>query len=151
MLNELIKLKKQSTAIYPNRIKDKEKVESLLQLWEFGTPNVLFLTKSKSPVFKGYVRVVYGDHGPYVEFELTNLISKNIIRKFNNVVSNGSYYEWLTIADDSGIKIYYQLRDVHNLPNPPHPGYHGNRKEGYADYRPNYYYVSPYEMIIVKG
>lgn len=138
-----------ATAIYPNRLLAKKKVERLFGLGEFGDDTTLFYTKNESQLFKGYVRIVYGDHGPYVEFSVDNLICEPI-KKFNRPTPEHVYYEWQTLDDGSDVKIYWQLRDVKNLPNAPAGGYKGNRPEGYADYRPNMYYVSPYEMIIQK-
>ena len=137
----------ETTAKYPNRIKDKKKIETLYNLEEFGDSCREFFSLSGTLIAIGYNRVVYGDHGPYVEFEESNFKS-NLDRKFNNQVPLDAYYEWLTIKDGSEIKIYRQIRDVHDLPNPPSPGYKGNREEGYADYVPGKYYISPYEMKI---
>lgn len=134
-----------TTAIYPNRIKDKKKVEEELGLKEFGDETTEFYTTKFTKIFVGYDRIVYGDHGPYVEFDPRHLVGK-IVNKFPTKVPEGSYYEWKTVLDYSGIKIYWQLRDVKNLKNPPKGGYRGNRKEGYADYLPEKYYVDPYEL-----
>ena len=142
---DIIAKKKTSTAIYPNRIKDKETVERKYQIWEFGNESTVFFTLRDTPIFKGYTRIVYGDHGPYVEFKPDHAIVE-FVRKFNNTVPEGSYYEWMTVNDESDIKIYRQLRDVKNLPNPPSGGFRGNRVEGYADYIPGMYYVSPKEL-----
>lgn len=61
-----------------------------------------------------------------------------------------AYYEWLEPVDGSGVKIYDQRRDVSELPNPPPGGFRGNRPEGYADYRPGYTYVSPWELHVPR-
>lgn len=39
-----------------------------LGLREEGRPNTLFWTPKKTLIAHGYLRVVYGDHGPYIEF-----------------------------------------------------------------------------------
>lgn len=135
----------ETTAKYPNRIKDRKKIETLYSLEEFGDTSREFFSFGNTLIAIGYTRVVYGDHGPYVEFEKSNFVV-DLIPKFNNSCPLDAYYEWMTVKDSSDIKIYRQLRDVRNLPNPPSPGYKGNRKEGYADYLPGKYYVSPYEM-----
>ena len=146
-LKYLSRLKK-STATYPNRIKDRKKIESVFGLQEFGDTSKHFRSLNGTLLASQYNRVVYGDHGPYVEFELDHFCVE-LIQKFNNAIPFDAYYEWMTIADESDIKIYRQLRDVKNLSNPPNPGYKGNRTEGYADYIPGKYYISPYEMKIV--
>ena len=53
----------QSTAIYPNRRRDKERVERLWGLPEHGESPALFYTHNGSLFAHGYTRVVYGDHG----------------------------------------------------------------------------------------
>lgn len=138
-----------TTAIYPNRIQDKQKVETELQLSEFGDFTTHFLSKLGTLLFVGYVRIVYGDHGPYVEFD-RNHISNYFRPKFNRVPPPQAYYEWLVPYDGSGCKIYYQLRDVKHLKNPPPDGFKGNRTKGYADYIPGMFYVSPYDFLIMK-
>lgn len=146
-LESIQKAERETTARYPNRIKDRKKVETLYSLPEFGSADQSFLTSSGTKIAVGYVRVVYGDHGPYVEFELSNFKCE-LKSKFNRTVPVDAYYEWMTVNDDSDIKIYRQLRDVKDLPNPPSPGFRGNRSEGYADYLPGKYYISPYDMRI---
>ena len=58
-----------TTAIYPNRIEDKQKVESLKGWKEEGDDKVVFYTRLGYLFAIGYKRIVYGDHGPYIEFE----------------------------------------------------------------------------------
>ena len=139
--------KLETTAKYPNRLKDKKKIETLYSLEEFGNQNREFFTSKNTLIAIGYNRIVYGDHGPYIEFELSNF-KVELIRKFNNSPPNDAYYEWMIVNDNSETKIYRQLRDVNNLPNPPPTGFRGNRIEGYADYLPGKYYISPFELVI---
>jgi hypothetical protein len=135
-----------STAIYPNRIKDKKFVESELGLSEFGDDSTEFFTSKFTKIFKGYSRIVYGDHGPYVEFLEEHLLG-NVVNKFSTMTPPDSYYEWRTVRDGSDVKIYFQLRDVKLLKNPPKGGRRGNRKEGYADYVPGRFYINPFELL----
>ena len=46
--------------------------------------------------------------------------------------------------------LYEQRYTVRNLSNPPRGehSFQGNRVEGYADYRPGRFYISPYEIKI---
>ena len=79
---------------------------------------------------------------------------KNPISMFRYILSSighrppDAYYEWMWFPADSRIKVYRQLRTVRDLPNPPSPGFKGNRVEGYADYLPGKYYISPHELWI---
>lgn len=135
-----------STAIYPNRIKDKEELESLTDLKEDGNPTMLFSTKDgKLPLAQGYIRIVYGDHGPYLEF-----LKEQIFWAHWNLIRSGiGYYDiWHPIGEISPV-LYDQRRTVANLKNPPKGprSFKGNREEGYADYRMGRLYLSPYEVI----
>lgn len=139
--------KKQTTAIYPNRQRDKARVETVTGLKEFGNDSFVFRSKYGNVLFIGYRRVVYGDHGPYIEFEPSHAVDE-FQRKFNTLPPKNAFYEWLIPSDGSGTKIYLQLRDVKNLKNPPKGGFVGNRQEGYADYIPGMYYVSPFDIVV---
>lgn len=134
-----------STAIYSNRIEDKNKVESKTGLSEFGNQTTKFYTASGSLFAEGYTRVVYGDHGPYIEFD-TASIKCPLYRKFGQAPKPDAYYDWLETDTPNELKAYYQLKTVHNLKNPPPGGFKGNRDEGYADYKIGFVYVSPFEL-----
>lgn len=134
-----------TTAIYPNRIIDKDKVERLYKLNEHGDNTTEFFTKKGTLIAKGYTRIVYGDHGPYIEFDKKNIIA-SLISKFSSPPPPTSYYEWFTIKDGSFIKIYDQLKDVKSIPFAPKGGHREYRKEGYADYKPGMIYISPFEI-----
>lgn len=157
-----------TTAIYPNRWADKHFVEHVLRIpevpldpefplwgWEqniFKNPNGGELIN----LLRGYHRVVYGDHGPYVEFSLFHLMAPltygNSTKLFEEAKCEKDvdfYYYWLeTIPRTS--KIYYQLKDVSNMPNAPErpdglPSQF-NRPEGYADYKVGMYYISAFDL-----
>lgn len=134
-----------STARYPNRLRDRRRVEAAFDLPEKGNPSTVFCTPAGTLFAQGYVRVVYGDHGPYIEFEKSQVCA-GLRRKFNREPPADAYYDWLEPVDGSGVKVYDQRRDVKQLANPPAGGYRGNRAEGYADYRPGFIYVSPWEL-----
>jgi hypothetical protein len=135
----------QSTAIYPNRKKDKKKVEAKLNLREFGRPTTAFYTPSGVLFAVGYNRVVYGDHGPYVEFDRAQ-IKAELRARYKKSVQPEHYYEWLTPYTDKAMKVYDQKRTVQHMKNPPKGGFRGNRAEGYADYKIGKVYVSPYDF-----
>lgn len=87
-----------------------------------------------SLICNNFDRIVIGDYGAYVEFtseqankELFIIAPRQEYRlqpKYSNVK-----YIWLTIDDKSEVKIYYQKHPV-----------------AYADYKPQKYYVSVYEV-----
>lgn len=135
-----------TTAIYQNRQIDKNKVEQLLGLPEFGNEETFFYTSNCTVFAKGYVRIVYGDHGPYVEFRKDQIFCE-LIKKFGDKeLPPKAFYEWLIPLDGSNMKVYDQRRTVLNLKNPPPGGFNGNRQEGYADYIVGMIYVSPWEL-----
>lgn len=147
-----------STAIYLNRQLDKEELEGKLHLPERGNGYTKFYIPN-GPLFAvGYERIVYGDHGPYIEFK-QGQIQLVLISKFNNQVDYNHlpkeedckyYYFWLYPDNHEEVKVYLQLKPVTNLPNAPkrEDGRYSrlNRKEGYADYKRGLFYVSPYEL-----
>ena len=91
-------------------------------------------TINGSLICKNFDRIVIGDYGAYIEFssdqankDLFAIASGQEYRlepRYNNVK-----YIWLTIDDGSQVKIYYQKNTV-----------------SYADYKPQKYYVSVYEV-----
>lgn len=151
----------QTTAIYDNRLLDKQKVEQITSLQEEGDDETMFYTSS-GLFAKGYTRIVYGDHGPYIEFDKKHIKHK-LRSKFNNSVDYNNlpgldhkyYYFWLYPEGNPEIKVYLQIKPVHNLPNAPRreDGMKSNfnRVEGYADYKRGYFYVDPYVLQIKKA
>lgn len=84
-----------------------------------------------------YNRIVIGDYGAYVEFMPEDVIHQNIVvkkgqeyRDTDSRYSGNVKFSWLTLTDNSDIKIYYQKKPV-----------------AYADYVPGRYYVSVYECV----
>lgn len=142
-----------TTAIYHNRQADKSSVEALFHLPEFGdTVTEFYLQRDLFAI--GYVRVVYGDHGPYVEF-LKDQIKLALASRFGNSLDilpteedSPYYYYWLYPVGHAAIKVYWQIKPVTDMPNAPRreDGKESafNRKEGYADYKRGMYYVDPY-------
>jgi hypothetical protein len=149
-----------STAIYPNRLEDKEKLETSLLIKEEGDVSTAFYLPDNSLFSIGYERIVYGDHGPYIEFA-HNHIKCKMFSRFGNVINRKElpkeskyYYYWLYPQNNYDIKVYLQIKPVHDLPNAPKrlDGKQSsfNRKEGYADYKRGYFYVDPYVLTIKK-
>lgn len=141
-----------TTAIYPNRLEDKERVERIWGWDEMGNDTTEFRLRSGTLLAVGYNRIVYGDHGPYVEFQPKH-IAIRCVRKFNGPEKPGIYYRWCYPAHHPGVKVYYRLRDVKNMPNAPKrqdgKPHQFNRPigEGYADYRVGCIYLAPEEFI----
>lgn len=149
----------ETTAIYPNRLEDKQMLEESIGLSEEGNAETEFYNKDGIIIAKGYARIVYGDHGPYVEFERQHIKCK-MYSKFSNTVDYRNlpdlnykyYYFWLYPDGDSDLKIYLQIKPVSNLGNAPKRAdgkkSDFNRKEGYADYKRGYFYIDPYQLTI---
>lgn len=137
-----------STAIYPNRIKDKQTLESICDLVESGSDRFIFKTKERVLIAEGYVRIVYGDHSPYIEFLQDQIKWENFECERKGV---GFYNKWF--SKTGRVLVYEQIKTVKCLPNPPAGkfSFEGNRVEGYADYRVGRCYVDPYEIRITNG
>ena len=91
-------------------------------------------TLNGSLICNGYDRIVIGDYGAYIEFS-SEQANKDLFTvaagqeyRIDNLRYANVKYAWLTINDGSQIKIYYQKNTV-----------------SYADYKPQYYYISVYE------
>lgn len=87
-------------------------------------------------VCDGYKRIVIGDYGAFIEFtpEQANHYLFKVQEGQEYRINDPKYsknvkYEWLTLKDKSGIKIYKQKKTV-----------------SYADYKKGMFYVSPHEV-----
>ena len=91
----------------------------------------------------GYRRVLYGDHGPYLEFTKHQIKWESFPVVKPDKPSHAYYDERFT--EDQHVKAYEQRKTVRDKPNPP-PGpwsaSHNRFDTGYADYQPGYVYVS---------
>jgi len=156
-----------STADSPNRLRDKLKIEHDLGLTEIGDSSTKFRERGGAGrlVARGYLRMLYGDHGPYVEFSREQLVWECFVEH----VLKGPrrhYHEHRTVpqrssgldgADAAGspysygfVKLYEQFRGVCDEPNPP-PGPYSvccNRRDGYAPYLPGRFYISPDDLAV---
>lgn len=107
---------------------------------------VVFRTKSGTLISRGYKRIVYGDHGPYIEFEKSTVDFTGFTFKQKSM--HAWYDEWYS-KDRDNVMLYDQKKGVEMLHNPPSTGdkfYKGNRREGYADYVVGMIYVDPYKV-----
>jgi len=98
--------------------------EHRLKLPLTGEASKKFFTITGVLVAIGYKRVVIGDRGPYVEFDLSQLASENLVE----TKEKHFYYVELRTSVDN-VKVYVQTRRV-----------------SYADYVPSMCYVSPFEL-----
>lgn len=107
-----------------------------LPLWvNISGDTVPLMTLSGTVISNGYERVVIGDYGAFIEISPQNMITHilqvaqgqeyRLTGRYKNTVK----YLWLTAKDNSKIKVYRQLKSV-----------------DYADYKPDMYYVSPFEV-----
>lgn len=153
-----------TTAIYQNRIKDKEVLERFMSLPENGSEDIELWIPSGPLFSRGYERVVYGDHGPYIEYQreqiLLELVSKKGVRAgrlyMPELPDESCHFYYLSLCPVDGdkvfkyLKVYWQIRPVSDKPNAPRredgqPSCFG-RVEGYADYKRGFYYISPYAL-----
>jgi hypothetical protein len=116
-------------------------------LEEEGNPETKFYSPNGTLIAIGYLRIVYGDHGPYIEF-----LPKHMVReawKLHRRKSSKAWYDECVPKDGSSCLLYVQKRTVETLRNPPKTGDYQvrkNRTEGYADYRVGRLYINPLQV-----
>ena len=129
-----------STIDSSNRARDAECVAETLGIPEEGSHNFRFMSscKQRTPVATGYERVVYGDHGPYVEFNKDQIIFESV-PKYRKKSEHAFYGERFTSNQE--VMLYEQKRSVKGVQNPPKGklSVKNNRAEGYVDYKPGMY------------
>jgi hypothetical protein len=89
-----------------------------------GHPSMSLCNASGTLVAEGYVRVVFGGRGPYVEFSTVQIRRKNM----RWIPGHLYFYEYRT-NDGANTMVYRQRRTI-----------------GYADYRVGLWYVSPFDL-----
>jgi ribosomal protein S18 acetylase RimI-like enzyme len=138
-----------STVDSPNRERDRQRIEKEYNLPEKGSNEFIFYDKNGKILSIGYERVVYGDHGPYIEFTTEQINWEVFVH--HQIKGPASYYhEHYNI--DKRVMLYNQFKTVHNIPNPPEGKYsfNNNRSEGYADYNIGRLYLDPDDLVIMK-
>jgi hypothetical protein len=89
-----------------------------------------FYTNSGLHIATGYIRVVIGDYGAYIEFS-PEQINHNVIKnKFDGIPNRPVKYIWKESIDCCKVKVYDQKGIV-----------------PYADYKIGMYYISPEELV----
>ena len=137
-----------------NRRRDQVRVERETGLPEFGSPLIfLFFTQGDwrstqdgeeipTTLFaKGYTRVVYGDHGPYVELSNQQVLWGAF--PLQKPKPDYAFYDE-RFSQGGDTMIYLQKKYVASKKNPPKDGKwscNNNREEGYANYVPGMNYV----------
>lgn len=120
---------------------DKELSKKYREFYEDNIPRFLNLegggalrTTRGTTICKSYDRIVIGDYGAFIEFtnpDYEFLCEKGQEFRINDPkYQNKVKYNWLTVPDCSGIKIYQQKKGV-----------------TYADYKAGKYYVSVHEVM----
>lgn len=152
-----------------NRLRDQWRVKRQLNLAEVGDSETIFqellrprrgLQMSGHVLAIGYERVVYGDHGPYIELSRDQInwnawphyFDKRKYRSyFDEYYTEASHMLWKSKWDNwdpqptkGVLMLYAQTRPVNDRPWAPGSGSqpHAGRPNGYADYRPGYFYVA---------
>jgi hypothetical protein len=114
--------------------------ENIPEFLKTGGDNTGLGTLKGTLICSGYRRIVVGDYGAFIEFDDSLANSSGFIvkpgqeyRVGDSRYSRNVKYEWYTIDDGSGIKIYKQKNCV-----------------AYADYLSSMYYVSVHEVMLGK-
>lgn len=141
---EMLKLQDELAQKYKYKPLSAELSDSYREKYRETVPDDLNMSGAKTPLYsikgtqlcKAYDRIVIGDYGAFIEISPEDMILNNICvkkgqeyRVEDEQYSSRVKYHWLTAKDKSDVKIYYQQRTV-----------------TYADYKPNKYYISPFEV-----
>ncbi len=89
-------------------------------------------TKEGLPIATGFLRLVHGQRGAYVEFEETQIIKGNLVipeKELWRLKNLSVYYIEHRSNDKAFVKVYQQ-----------------KKLEDYADYRPGCWYISPRDL-----
>ena len=137
-----LKFEQQLAEQYKYKPLPKEVSKEVRAMYKNNIPSSLSIqgggalyTSCGTLITNNYNRIVIGDYGAFIEFNNPNY-DKLITapgQLYHNKMNNRKY-DWLTINDQSDIKIYYQKHSV-----------------TYADYIPGKYYVSVYEVIAERN
>lgn len=157
-----------------NRLTDQRRVQKRLGLAEVGDSHTVFFERAPgtSAVIRGavlavgYERVLYGDHGPYVELSPDQIRweswphffdKRNYEAYYDEYYTESSHHVWWARWEcwhprpsDGVLMLYAQRHSVADRPWAPgcRARPHEERLEGYADYRPGYFYIAAEEALI---
>jgi hypothetical protein len=146
--------KPRTRADTPFRAQMKKIIEENFGIQEFERKQVDVVSrKTREKISTAINGVVYGDGGPYIECERTDLIRDNLHQKQIGGPEGGFYFDLYTTKDNS-VVVYDQKRDVKNARNPPANAKYQDlryRTDGYADYKPGKVYISPDEIFLLDN
>mmetsp|Transcript_45606 Transcript_45606/g.132145 ORF Transcript_45606/g.132145 Transcript_45606/m.132145 type:complete len:396 (+) Transcript_45606:123-1310(+) len=151
-----------------NRLQDRCRVQEQLNIKELGDSCTVFYERSqkankgrKQILAVGYERVLYGDDGPYIEFNHNQVRWEGWPHFHSKKGYKNSYYDeyytdashalwrkrwqqWEPNATSGLAMLYAQTQPVNDRPWAPSAIWrpHARREQGYADYRPGFYYLS---------
>ena len=119
----------------------RDKYRASLPSWcVLGGAETSLETTEGTFLCSGYRRIVIGDYGAFVEIAPSQINTEVLrcqpgeeYRYTDERFAKNCKYLWLTTKDLSYCKIYHQKKTVE-----------------YADYLPDMYYVSPYEVFPVE-
>ena len=103
---------------------------------ETGSADVRFYSGSGTLLAQGYVRVVIGGRGAYIEFAREQMALENLHippKQEWRLDSENAYYIERRSNDESSVKVYDQKRTV-----------------DYADYKIGMFYIAPAEVVIER-
>ena len=107
-----------------------------IKIPEFQEGTNLF-TFTGLKVATGYIRIVVGGRGPYMEFDKFQMVSATLKipqdQEWRKCHGAAYYVEYRT-TDSAFVKVYFQKRKV-----------------DYADYRIGYLYIDPMELTLEDG
>lgn len=112
-------------------------VERLNIPYKTGDPELEFFTSTGLLLCRGYLRIVIGGRGPYIEFDESAILKENIEMPRSQewrVDSENAYYVEFRTKDESNVKIYFQKKRV-----------------SYASYQIGLYYISPFDLFFADG
>lgn len=110
-------------------------IENIPTFLEIDGDTKALFTLNGTQICKKYDRIVVGDYGAFIEISYEDIVTDLEIKKGQEYRINDERYSknikyvWLTINDNSDIKIYLQQRTV-----------------SYADYKPDKFYISVHEV-----
>ena len=130
-----------TTSESQHRRRDVDEVVCTTGLPQQGRDRIVVLSScsKKRVIATGYRRIVYGDHGPYVDFDSNQFAFENF--PFTKQKTNKVFYDERYTANRR-VNVYEQRKSVRGA-QPPLVRYsvRNNRPEGYADHQPNMYYI----------
>ena len=119
-----------------------DKLDSFWKNNEFQKYDIQLTTHDGTVLANGVTSrgFVCGDYGVFLEMEDSQVNRKNLkiqpgeeYRIYDNKFKDNIKYQWYTDKEGNGIKMYFQQKGV-----------------TYADYKAGKWYVSPYEVNVVK-